>query len=218
MFSITDKFMNHIVLLGDSVFDNATYVKGGPDVIRQLQAKLPDGWSATLCAIDGSMVQDVKLQLSRLPQGPYSSGNKRYGNNALDNINILSEKAQSAAEVLDRLAAVADRFQQQYREMLHHVLSQRLPTAVCTIYYPLLPDPILQRLAVTALAIFNDVIIREAFAAGVPLLDLRLICNHASDYANEIEPSVLGGEKITEAILKLIAEHDFAKSRTEVFK
>jgi hypothetical protein len=49
--------------------------------------------------------------------------------------------------------------------------------------------------------------------AGVPVLDLRLICNQASDYANEIEPSVLGGEKITEAILKLIAEHDFAKRR-----
>jgi hypothetical protein len=62
--------MNHIVLLGDSVFDNATYVKGGPDVIRQLQAKLPDGWSATLCAIDGSMVQHVKSQLSRLPHDP----------------------------------------------------------------------------------------------------------------------------------------------------
>jgi hypothetical protein len=45
--------------------------------------------------------------------------------------------------------------------MLHHVLSQRLPTAMCTIYYPRLPDPILQRLAVTALAIFNDVIIRR---------------------------------------------------------
>ena len=70
-------------------------------------------------------------------------------------------------------------------------------------------DPLLQRLAVTALTIFNDVIIREAFLAGVPLLDLRLICSEDADYANEIEPSVAGGEKITGAILKLIADCDF---------
>jgi hypothetical protein len=58
--------LNHIVLLGDSIFDNGAYVQGGPDVIRQLQAKLPDGWSATLCAVDGSMVQNVQNQLAKL--------------------------------------------------------------------------------------------------------------------------------------------------------
>jgi hypothetical protein len=140
------------------------------------------------------------------------------GNNALDNVDILSERAHSAAEVLSRLADVAERFQQHYSEMLQHVFSYRLPTAVCSIYYPRLPDPVLQRLAVTALVIFNDVIIRNAFLAGVPLLDLRLICNEESDYANEIEPSVAGGEKITDAILNSITEHDFVRQRTEIIK
>jgi hypothetical protein len=209
--------MNHIVLLGDSIFDNASYVKGGPDVIRQLQAKLPGGWNATLRAVDGSMVRDVASQLSRLPKDATHLVVGAGGNNALDNINVLGEKAQSAAEVLNRLADVVDRFQEQYSEMLHQVLRRQLPTAVCTVYYPRLPDPMLQRLAVTALSIFNDVIIKETFLAGLPLLDLRLICNEASDYANEIEPSVLGGEKITNAILKVIAEHDFLRERTEVF-
>ena len=27
--------MGHVVLLGDSIFDNAAYVRGGPDVIRR---------------------------------------------------------------------------------------------------------------------------------------------------------------------------------------
>jgi hypothetical protein len=210
--------MNHIVLLGDSIFDNASYVKGGPDVIRQLQAKLPDGWNATLCAVDGNMVQDVPGQLARLPKNATHLVVSAGGNNALDNVNVLSEGAQSAAQVLNCLANVGEGFQQQYSEMLQHVLSYGLPTAVCTVYYPRLPDPMLQRLAVTALTIFNDVIIREAFLAGVPLLDLRLICDEDADYANEIEPSVAGGEKITSAILKLIAECDFLRHRTEVFK
>lgn len=210
--------MTHIVLLGDSIFDNASYVKGGPAVIRQLQAKLPEGWNATLCAVDGSMVQDVHGQLSHLPKDATHLVLSAGGNNALDNANILTEKAQSAAEVLTRIAGVGERFQQQYNAVLQEVLSHGLPTAVCSIYYPRLPEPLLQRLAVTALAIFNDVIIKEAFLAGVPLLDLRLICNEESDYANEIEPSVAGGAKITTAILKVIAEHDFLRQRTEVFK
>lgn len=209
--------MKHIVLLGDSIFDNAAYVKGGPDVIGQLQAKLPQGWNATLNAVDGSMIQNVPDQLARLPQDVSHLIVSVGGNNALDNANILSERAQSAAEVLNRLADVTEEFRQQYHEMLHNILRYGLPTAICTVYYPHFPDPMLQRIAVAALTIFNDVIISEAFMAGIPLLDLRLICSEERDYANEIEPSVAGGEKISTVILKVVEEHDFARRRTEVF-
>ncbi|MGZ8470667.1 MAG: SGNH/GDSL hydrolase family protein, partial [Gemmatirosa sp.] len=33
--------MRHLVLLGDSIFDNAAYVRGGPDVVAQVRARLP---------------------------------------------------------------------------------------------------------------------------------------------------------------------------------
>jgi hypothetical protein len=46
--------MTHIVLLGDSVFDNAAYVAGGPHVLRQLRGILPAGWRATMNALDGA--------------------------------------------------------------------------------------------------------------------------------------------------------------------
>ena len=36
--------MGHVILLGDSIFDNARYVPGGPSVIEQLRRALPDGW------------------------------------------------------------------------------------------------------------------------------------------------------------------------------
>jgi hypothetical protein len=32
--------MKQVVLLGDSIFDNAAYTRGGPDVIRQLREHL----------------------------------------------------------------------------------------------------------------------------------------------------------------------------------
>src|SRR3712207_1181351 len=36
--------MKHVVLLGDSVFDNARYVDGKPDVLARLRSHLAEGW------------------------------------------------------------------------------------------------------------------------------------------------------------------------------
>jgi hypothetical protein len=210
--------MSHVVLLGDSVFDNAAYVRGGPPVIEQLRSKLPPGWQATLLAVDGSVTRDVHSQLDKIPPDAGGLVVSVGGNNALGHVGILSESARSAAEVLTRLADVGQQFQQTYREMLRAVLAHKLPTAVCTVYYPNFPDPALRRIAKAALAVFNDVIITEAFEAGVPLIDLRLVCSETGDYSNEIEPSVAGGEKIARAILELFKGHDFGRRRTEVFK
>jgi hypothetical protein len=121
------------------------------------------------------------------------------------------------ADALNRLAAIREQFGRNYRAMLDQVLAPGLPTAVCTIYDARYPDPPRQRLVVTALTLFNDCITREAFARGLPLIDLRLICDREEDYANPIEPSVRGGEKIAAAIARLVAEHDFSRRRSEVF-
>jgi hypothetical protein len=209
--------MRTLVLLGDSVFDNAAYVRGGPDVTAQLNAILPAGWTARLKAVDGSVTRDVPRQARGLPAGTRRLVVSAGGNDALGHVGILQEKLGSFAEALGRLADIGDEFQRDYRRMLDEVLSLSVPTAVCTVYYPQFPDAHLQRLAVAALTVFNDCILREAFRRGLPLLDLRLICDEEADYANPIEPSVRGGEKIAAAILRLVTEHDFGRRRTEVF-
>ena len=43
--------MSTLVLVGDSVFDNASYVNG-PDVRAQVETKMPDDWAVSLLAID----------------------------------------------------------------------------------------------------------------------------------------------------------------------
>ena len=90
--------------------------------------------------------------------------------------------------------------------------------AGCTVYDPNFPDPTMQRLTTTALNLFNDCIIREAIVRGLPVLDLRLICTEPSDYANEIEPGIPGGQKIAAAILNLFRTHDFSSKRTAIYK
>jgi GDSL-like Lipase/Acylhydrolase family len=209
--------MKHIVLLGDSVFDNKAYVNGGLDVIEQVRRQIPDGWKASIRAVDGSVVENVRKQVFDLPDDATHLVISVGGNDAILIADILQQKVASSAEVLNRLADIAGEFEYRYREMLEGVLRLKKPTAVCTIYYPRIPEPFTQKIAVAALATFNDVIIRQAFLAGVPLIDLRLVCDEDSDYANEIEPSEKGGGKIANAIVRLVSEHDFESRRTEVF-
>jgi lysophospholipase L1-like esterase len=209
--------MTHVVLLGDSVFDNASYVGGGADVVTHLRALAPEGWRATLKAVDGSVVNHVAWQLETTPEDATHLIVSAGGNDALVNAGILGEGAESFAEVLERLADVAEAFESDYLRMLDELRSTGKPSAVCTIYYPRMEDPVVQRLAVAALSTFNDVITRAAFGAGLPLLDLRLVCDEDSDYANPIEPSEAGGAKIARAILRLVSEHDFTQRRTQVF-
>lgn len=209
--------MNHVVLLGDSIFDNAAYVGYGPDVIQQLRALLSADWNASLLAVDGSMTFNVSHQLDRLPADATHLILSIGGNDAINNADILQHSATSTADALNQLASAADQFEYDYYKMLRAVLSRNLPTAICTIYYPCFPDADVQRLSVTALTVFNDCIIRAAIVNRLPLIDLRLICSDEGDYANPIEPSVRGGEKISAAIKSLVMEHDFTQKRTTVF-
>jgi hypothetical protein len=209
--------MTHVVLLGDSIFDNAAYVSGGPDVVRQLRQCLPEEWQASLRAVDGAMIGDVRRQLDRMPSDASHVVVSVGGNDALDQVGILDQGARSMAEAISRLADIRENFERDYRAMLETVLKLGLPTALCTIYDGRLPDPRLRRLAVTALSVINDCITRQAFGHRLPLIDLRLICDEDEDYANPIEPSVHGGGKIAAAIASLLAQHDFARQRSAVF-
>ncbi len=210
--------MGHVVLLGDSVFDNGAYVRPGePDVARQLRDRLPAGWAATLAAVDGAVADSVRRQLERVPPGATHLVVSVGGNDALRRQDVLGAPARSVAEALLALSEVRDGFARGYRAMLDAVLARGLPTALCTVYDPRFPDPARQRVAVAGLALFNDTITREAFGRGLPLVDLRLVCSEDADYANPIEPSARGGAKIAGAIAELVTGHDFARRRSGVF-
>lgn len=209
--------MPHVVLLGDSIFDNAAYVAGGPDVVAQLRSALPDGWSATLCAVDGAVVADVERQLARLPRDATHLVVSAGGNDALGHMDLLNRPARSAAEVLGQLADAGAAFETRYRRMLATVLGRRLRVTVCTIYDGNFPDRLTQRLAATALTVFNDAILRAAIETRTAVVDLRLVCCEAADYANPIEPSMRGGAKIARAVAGAVTERRGDSASTEVF-
>lgn len=189
----------HVVLLGDSIFDNASYTGLEPDVVNHLRAILPDGWRATLCAVDGATTLDLATQLGSLPRDASQLVLSLGGNDALLNSDLLNTQVSSTAEALALFAVRLEKFEIDYRRAVASIQAVGKPLMVCTIYNGNLA-PTEQRNARTALAMFNDVILRVALAHSVDVLDLRAVCTHPSDYANPIEPSGSGGMKIARAI------------------
>lgn len=198
--------MTHIVLFGDSIFDNQPYVSLGQAVIHQLTRKLSPGQQATLLAVDGAVAKEVPSQVRRLPPDATHLFLSVGGNDALQQINYLYERAKSVAEVMSRFAQFAEAFQRDYVKALDCLLTAQLPTVVCTIYYPQFERKDEQLVAKTALTFWNDVILLEALTRDLPVLDLRPMFNDPRDYANPIEPSVQGGDKLTDRILQIVNE------------
>ncbi|HZD33037.1 MAG TPA: SGNH/GDSL hydrolase family protein, partial [Candidatus Angelobacter sp.] len=179
----------HIVLLGDSIFDNGSYTKGRPDVVTQVRQLFPEGWRATILAVDGSMVGDVPSHLRRLPQGSTHLVLSAGGNDALRGSGILETPASSVTDALLTLAGMSQTFEANYRSTVAACMQMSLPLILCTIYNGRFPDRNFQRIASTALMVFNDVILRVAIEFRLSVIDLRFVCSDPADYANPIEPS-----------------------------
>jgi lysophospholipase L1-like esterase len=209
--------MEHIVLLGDSIFDNAPYVPAGTEVSTQLQSMLADHL-VSLLAVDGNILSDMVAQVSRLRELPepatqlvVSCG----GNDVLALVSAIQSPVRSVLEATELLASWQSNFRRDYRRMLNVVTSAHAPVTVATIYDGV---PGLAPGLRTALAAFNDVIIREAAERSLPVLDLRLVCTEADDYAasSPIEPSARGGRKIASAIAALVKKHN-TSARTVLY-
>ncbi len=206
----------HLILLGDSIFDNAIYVPNGTAVVEHVQQHLPAGDRVSLVAVDGNITVDVLRQIERMPRDATHLAISVGGNDALQASGILQESFLETEQLFRELAEIQDSFANDYRTMLRAVLAQDRPTVVCTIYDSI---PGMQRWQLAALSNFNDTIIREAALVGVPVLDLRPICYEASDYApiSPIEPSTSGGRKIAQALVGVLDRHDFRRQDTVVY-
>ena len=193
----------HVVLLGDSIFDNTRYVPDAPAIIEQLRSKLPDGWQATLLAADGSVAKDVCRQIKEMKDSPSHLVISCGGNDALRARHMEALPVATVNDALVKMAAVRESFRADYRAMLIAAHDKCSKVTVCTVYDSI---PILSPELKTALALFNDVIIFEANKLNIPVIDLRVICDAVEDYSevSAIEPSAKGGEKICAAIVEMV--------------
>ncbi len=208
----------HVVLLGDSIFDNKPYVGNGPAVIDQVRETLGLDWSAKLLAVDGSTTQDViDEQVDKIPDSAthviISSG----GNDALQQQEILLRQIDIVSEALQAMYEIQRKFGKVYNQLIDAVCKKVDKVTVCTIYDPNFDLAPRQQASIAALSIFNDRITRVAFARKLALIDLRLLFDNRQDYANPIEPSSQGGQKIADQIDRIVKTHRFDASASSVF-
>jgi hypothetical protein len=192
----------HIALLGDSIFDNASYTGAEPDVVTHLRALLPTGVRATLLAVDGAVTRSLTEQVRRIPTDATHLVVSIGGNDALGYLDLLDARATSTADALRLFGTAAGRFEDDYRSAVRPVIDRGLPVTLCTIYNGAFEDPDQAARARVALMLFNDVIVRVAFEHHASVIDLRLVCSERADYANPIEPSGPGGMKIARAFAR----------------
>jgi hypothetical protein len=195
--------MLRVALMGDSIFDNKAYVGDEPDVVGHLRQLTPE-WKFDLHAVDGNVAGDVVKQLEAIHEDVSHLVVSAGGNDAINNADILQMRVSSSAEVLASLSDRAQDFEAEYSKLLNAATKIGRPISISTIYYPNFAQESVQKVTKAALASFNDVIVSLGAKFEVPILDLRLICTAPSDYANEIEPSGTGGEKIAAAIVRML--------------
>ena len=208
--------MSHLVLIGDSIFDNGPYVEKGESVSEILLEKLKDKTKITLLAVDGDVTTDVPQQLEPFPKEVTHAFVSCGGNDALRVVNILNESVTSVGGALESLVKIREEFRANYTNMLKEILEKVENLTVCTVYNSV---PGTSDRALAALALFNEVILQEASTLHLPIIDLRNICVEHDDYStvSPIEPSGQGAEKISNVIIRVLGSHNYEAKFSAIY-
>jgi lysophospholipase L1-like esterase len=182
-----------MVLLGDSVLKNESYVQSGLSVSEYLKSKVPSTYSY---ALNDSTIVDVYHQLGQIPLD-YNHPNcciffSVGGNDILSN----------HVENIESLRPIFIAYTKLIRSIKTRMDKSKL--FLVNIYYP---SSLKYSQYTPILAEWNKMIDDYAYnsannIAGV--VRLNEILKEKSDFTHEIEPSESGGLKVAEAILKSI--------------
>ncbi len=125
--------MPHLVLIGDSILDNQSYVPDQPCVTDQVQALLDDTWQVTCLATDGDRVVETLAQIEQLPVHSTHIVVSAGGNDALHAWDELYQPVGSVTEALHILQTLHEAFLARYRNLLQHTTGRGAKVLVCTI-------------------------------------------------------------------------------------
>lgn len=210
--------IRHIVLAGDSIFDNDDYVLGEPGVIEQMRKSIPENWSASKIAVDGDCIADVATQLPGIPSNTTDMIVSVGGNDARRHAALL-DKINTVSELPRYLVGPLAGFRAEYAALLQELNGRRHKLHVCTIYTAIpFDDALWRQYAPLAIEAFNAVILDEAFKAVVPVIRLDEICVDETDFSSvsPIEPSSTGGQKIVDHIIQVLSQPTLETPQTSL--
>jgi hypothetical protein len=203
--------IRHAVLLGDALQN----IDLGPgEAERALVPQPRNPWKLTVLRPEQVL---QKRHVQAFPEDATHVAISVEGGWAIETSGLLRGRAQSIREALDTLAAAADEFEVAFAGLIAAALETGLPTVVCTLVPSRFVEPSQQRVAATALAIFNDRVMRRAFAARLAIVDLRLVCDEDADYGSETLLSRAGVRKAANVIRAALYEISRSAGRSRVY-
>jgi len=217
----------HVALLGDSTFDNGGYVglegKGVHAHLTEKLAQVPGAYKVTHCAVDGALIAAIASQSSVVPEDATHLVISVGGNNGLCTTSMFASDCSNVAEACVSVYTVVAQLEREYLAMVRGVYERfggHRHITLCSVYNPCFSpyDMRLDQRAVNlAVTLFADMVIRTGAKFGLPVIDFRRLMTEPSDFANPIEPSHTGGEKIAQAIANVIAVHPFNSNISIVY-
>jgi hypothetical protein len=203
--------IRHLVLLGDALQN----IDLGPgEAAAALVPRPRNPWRLTVLNPQQVLRQG---HVRAIPEDATHIVISVEGGWAIEASGLLRIGAQTVRDALDTLAAAADEFESTFAGLIAAALETGLPSVVCTLVPARFAEPAQQRVAATALAIFNDRVVRRAFAAHLPIVDLRMVCDEDSDYASETLLSHSGARKAANVIRTALYEISRRTERTRVY-
>jgi len=205
------EIMTSITLLGDSIIDNKTYVQQQEySVLEHLQNISKNEFLQL--AYDGDTTVNVlerQLQSQEVAKSSHlvlSIG----GNDLLQNILFLHEgPIKNINKALsDVHKQILKPLEQRFETIVEKLSSHRANLLLCTVYEGDLgrTDEFRDVLDSSKIMVssFNDTVYKTASKYNADVLELRHIFTSPEDYANPIEPSHVGGERLAQAIMDWI--------------
>jgi hypothetical protein len=203
--------IRHLVLLGDALENIDMGVDAAEDV---LVPRPRNPWKLTVLeppqVLERGWARAIPIDATHI-------GICLDGGWAIEASGLLRGSAQSVSGALETLADAADRFEEIFTSLVAAALEAGLPTVVCTLVPSRHGEPLRQRIAATALAIFNDRILRHAVAANLSVVDLRIVCDEEGDYATETLLSRAGVRKVANVGRSALYEVSREPGRTRVY-
>jgi hypothetical protein len=203
--------IRHLVLLGDAL---QNIDLGAGEIESALVPRPRNPWKLTV--LQG--VQTLQRgHLREIPEDATHLVISVEGAWAIEASGLLQSGTHTIREALAVLCAAADEFEVILRSLIAAAQETGLPTVVCTLVPDRFAKPAQHRVAATALAIFNDRVVRRAFAASLPIVDLRMVCDEDADYASETLLSRAGVRKAANVIRAALYEVSRSVERTRVY-
>lgn len=207
--------IRHVVLIGDGLGNLASLRAQGAGALEdKLRPGADQSWKLTI------LPADELIRRSRPREFPADATHVLIsieGNRAIANSGLLEGQPASYQEGLARLSFAADQFEDVIEGLVNIAQATRLPTVLCTMWLPRYAEPVRQRAAAAALAIFNDRILRRAVEARISIVDLRGVPTEAGDYADQTLMSRAGLQKAAIVVWRALHEVSRGEKRTEIF-